>query len=106
MDDYGSIDDHAIIEFYALDKHGGVPWDYRASYASARRLPLQLPLTLPPSTTTTTTTSTTATPAIDLLNTSNHVPDVGFDGYAQVFRHSVNGENVPVSLAWRSKKKS
>ena len=33
-DDYGSENDHAIIEFYALDKHGGAPWDYRASYAS------------------------------------------------------------------------
>ena len=42
--------------------------------------------------------STTATPAIDLLNISHHVPDVGFNGYAQVFRNSVN-ENVPVSQA-------
>ena len=41
---------------------------------------------------------TTATPAIDLLNTSGYVPDLGFDGYAQVFRNSVN-ENVPVSQA-------
>ena len=32
-----SRDDQAIIEFYALDKHGGVPWDYRASYASAMK---------------------------------------------------------------------
>ncbi len=36
-DEYGSRDDQAIIEFYALDKHGGVPWDYRASYVSAMK---------------------------------------------------------------------
>ena len=27
------------------------------------------------------------------------------DDHAIIFRHSVNGENVPVSLAWRSKKR-
>ena len=38
------------------------------------------------------------TPAVDLLNKSGHTSDIGYDGYAQVYRNSVN-ENIPVSQA-------
>jgi hypothetical protein len=87
-----SRDDQAIIEFYALDKHGGVPWDYRASYASAmKRIAMKKQKrTLPPSTTTTTTTTTTS---IDVVSS----PTGDINGRAPVTY--INVDNLPMPSA-------